>query len=165
MWRTYSLEKTVILGKTEDRRRGRQRMRWLDGITNSMDMSLSWWWTGKPGVLQSMGSQSWTHWVTDWMIWNEVELKFLCSMLAFCIHIHPPSTHTQTHWRRVLFSVEKSIYMKKIKRKTLKLRQTHTHTHRYTHIQKDEHEGEPENIYNPWDCLPPWPSWEIPSFA
>ena len=64
MWRTDSLEKTPILGKIEGRRRrGRQRMRWLDGITDSMDMSSptrwtwvwvssrSWWWTGKPGVL------------------------------------------------------------------------------------------------------------------
>jgi len=42
MWRTDSLEKTLMLGKTEGgRRRGRQRMRWLDGITDSMNMSLS----------------------------------------------------------------------------------------------------------------------------
>ena len=42
MWRTDSLEKTLMLGKIEGRRkRGRQRMRWLDGITDSVDMSLS----------------------------------------------------------------------------------------------------------------------------
>ena len=58
MRRTDSLEKTLMLGKIEGRRRrGRQRMRWLGGTTDSMDRSLSYWRTGKPAVLQSMGLQ------------------------------------------------------------------------------------------------------------
>ena len=82
IWRTDSFEKTPMLGKIEGgRRRGQQRMRWLDDITNSMHMSLSnsgsWWWTGRPGVLQSMGSQWVRHdWVTE-LYWKES--LFLCS--------------------------------------------------------------------------------------
>ena len=62
MQRTDSLEKTLMLGKIEGRRRrGQQRMRWLDGIINWMDMGLGGLrelvMAGRPGVLQSMGSQ------------------------------------------------------------------------------------------------------------
>ena len=62
MQRTDSFEKTLMLGKIIGRRRrGWQRMRWLNGITDSMDMSLttcaSWQRTERPGMLQSMGSQ------------------------------------------------------------------------------------------------------------
>ena len=62
MRRVDSLEKTLMLGGIGGRRRmGRQRMRWLDGITDTMDIRLvgsgSWWWTGRPGVLRFMVSQ------------------------------------------------------------------------------------------------------------
>ena len=63
--RTDSFEKTLMLGKIEGRRRrGWQRMRWLNGITEWVWVSSgSRWWTGKPGVLQSVGSQRVRH---DW---------------------------------------------------------------------------------------------------
>ena len=68
MWRADSLEKTLMLGKIEGRRRrGQQRMRWLDGITDSTGSGVwagsgSWWWTGKPhGVTKSRtGLSDWT---------------------------------------------------------------------------------------------------------
>jgi len=66
MWRTGSLEKTLMLGKIEGgRRMGQQRMRCLDGITTQWTWvwanSRSWWWTGRPGMLQSMGLQRVRH--------------------------------------------------------------------------------------------------------
>ena len=72
MWRTGSLEKTLMLGKIEGRRkRGRQRTRWLDMASRTQNAwvwasSGSWWSTGKPGILRSMGLQRVRHdWVTE----------------------------------------------------------------------------------------------------
>ena len=97
MQRTDSLEKTLRLRKIESsRKRGWQRMRWLDGTPVQWTWvwvnSRSWWWTGKPGVLQSMGSQRVRHdWVTE-LNWTEFFRKNVHLLPA-----HPRTHHTQTH--------------------------------------------------------------------
>ena len=86
MWRTDSLEKTLMLGKIKGRRRrGRQRMRWLGGITDLMDMSLSKlqelvmdreaWCAAVHGV-----TKSWT-WLSDW---TELNYKLFETVLWSC---------------------------------------------------------------------------------
>ena len=109
------------LGKIEGRRRrGRQRMRWLDGITNWWTWvwvnSGSWWWTGRPGVLRFMGSQRVGHdWATEqrrqWHPtpvllpgkshgWEPGRLQSMGSLRVGHDWVTSLSLFTFLHWRR-----------------------------------------------------------------
>ena len=78
MRRADSLEKTLMLGKIEVRRRGWQRMRWMASPTKWAWVWVdagSWWWTGSPGVLQFMGSQRFGHNGATELNWTEGVLR------------------------------------------------------------------------------------------
>ena len=101
MQRADSFEKSQMLGKIEGRRRrGRWRMRWLDGIIDSMAWvdSESWWWTGSPGMLRFMGLQrvrhdwatelNWTDSLNQWYDYQKVQYlkKWKQLQLYVCTH-------------------------------------------------------------------------------
>ena len=98
--RTDSFENTLMLGKIEGSRiREWWRMRWLDGVTNSW-ISVwvnfgSWWWTGRPGVLQSMGSQWAGHdWAELYSPWGHRELDMTERLSFAFLPSAAPGRHT-----------------------------------------------------------------------
>ena len=113
MWRTDSSEKTLMLGKIEGgRRRGQQRTRWLDGSRRLIQWtwvwvnSRSWWWTGRPSMLQSMGSHDWAtelNWTDVWRTKLE-RLKRLSYPLSMVLHYKDRIPHTprflERQWQR-----------------------------------------------------------------
>ena len=88
MWRTDSLEKTLMLGKIEGgRRRGQQRMRWLYGITDSMDMRL--WGHKEPDTTEQL---NWTE------LWNYVNIPPQTLNMCVCVYLN------KNLWSSVLFN-------------------------------------------------------------
>ena len=107
MQRTDSLEKTLMLRKIEvRRRRERQRVRWLDGITDSMDVSVnsgSCWWTARTGMLQFMGLEESEK--TEQLNWTESQNMYWSSPSLHMQELAIPDpgeiVHIHTYWMDV----------------------------------------------------------------
>ena len=121
MWRIYSLEKTLRLGKIEGgRRRGWQRTRWLDGITDSMDMNFGELrelvMDGRPGICSPWGQKksdtsewlNWTDWITVDNISSEPGKDFVAVKVYLSGHVGifvPLCLNSKVHGRNLLQGV------------------------------------------------------------
>ena len=109
MWRADSFEKTLMLGTIEGwRRRGRQGMRWMASPTQWTWVwvnSRNWWWTGRPGVLQSVGSAKSQIRVNDWTEQNWEYIKKLEAKVSNFIY-----SEKIPHYNCLCFVLELDVY-------------------------------------------------------